>query len=160
MALLRSIALAIKSQFLYTRRSKKGVQSPDETLRIGCGSCRDFAVLMIEATRSLGIASRFVSGYIFIPGSDTGVVSGGATHAWMQAYLPGAGWIDFDPTKSIVGNRNRICVAVAWSPEHVLPLWGTFRGSPNSSLGMDVTVNVTEEASPPDSSEAQPATAA
>jgi transglutaminase-like putative cysteine protease len=63
----------------------------------------------------------------------------------MQAYLPGAGWIDFDPTNSIVGNRNLIRVAVAWSPEHVLPLWGTFTGPSNSFLGMEVTVTVTEE---------------
>jgi transglutaminase-like putative cysteine protease len=62
----------------------------------------------------------------------------------MQAYLPGAGWIDFDPTNSIVGNRNLIRVAVAWAPEQVLPLWGTYAGSPEAFLGMDVTVNVTE----------------
>jgi transglutaminase-like putative cysteine protease len=145
MHLLRSIALGIKSQFQYKRRGKKGVQSPDETIQSRCGSCRDFAVLMMEATRSLGVASRFVSGYIFVPGNETSVTSGGATHAWMQAYLPGAGWIDFDPTNSIVGNRNLIRVAVAWSPEHVLPLWGTFDGSSHSCLGMDVTVGVTEE---------------
>jgi transglutaminase-like putative cysteine protease len=145
MNLLRSIALGIKKQFEYTRRSQKGVQSPDETIQSRRGSCRDFAVLMMEATRSLGVASRFVSGYIFVPCSDNSVTSGGATHAWMQAYLPGAGWIDFDPTNSIVGNRNLIRVAVAWSPEHVLPLWGSFRGSADCCLGMDVTVSVTEE---------------
>jgi transglutaminase-like putative cysteine protease len=99
----------------------------------------------MEATRSLGLAARFVSGYIFVPGNDTSVASGGATHAWMQAYLPGAGWIDFDPTNSIVGNRNLIRVGVAWSPDHVLPLWGTYMGSAGSFIGMDVTVNVTEE---------------
>jgi len=147
MSLLRSMTLGIKSQFEYTRRIKKGIQSPDETLRSRQGSCRDFAVLMMEATRSLGIAARFVSGYIFVPGSDTSVTGGGATHAWMQAYLPGAGWIDFDPTNSIIGNRNLIRVAVAWSPEHVLPLWGTFMGPADSFLGMDVTVSVTEEVS-------------
>ena len=145
MRLLRSMALGIRRDFLYVRRSKKGIQSPDETLQSRRGSCRDFAVLMMEATRSLGVAARFVSGYIFVPGYDTSVTSGGATHAWMQAYLPGAGWIDFDPTNSIVGNRNLIRVAVAWSPDHVLPLWGTFMGSANSFLGMDVTVSVTEE---------------
>ena len=69
---------------------------------------------------------------------------GGATHAWMQAYLPGAGWIDFDPTNSIVGNRNLIRVAVAWDPEQVLPLWGTYIGAASSFLGMDVSVSVTE----------------
>jgi transglutaminase-like putative cysteine protease len=145
MNLLRSMTLGIRKQFQYTRRIQKGVQSPEETIRSGRGSCRDFAVLMMEATRSLGVAARFVSGYIFVPGNDTTLTGGGATHAWMQAYLPGAGWIDFDPTNSIVGNRNLIRVAVAWSPEHVLPLWGTFTGPCNSFLGMDVTVSVTEE---------------
>jgi len=100
---------------------------------------------MMEAARSLGLAARFVSGYIFVPGNDTSVASGGATHAWMQAYLPGAGWIDFDPTNSIVGNRNLIRVGVAWSPDHVLPLWGTFIGPVDSFRSMDVTVTVTED---------------
>jgi hypothetical protein len=143
--LLRSMTMGIRKQFQYTRRVQKGVQSPDQTIQTGSGSCRDFAVLMMEATRSLGIAARFVSGYIFVPGNDMSVTGGGATHAWMQAYLPGAGWIDFDPTNSIMGNRNLIRVAVGWSPEQVLPLWGTFTGPSNSFLGMDVTVSVMEE---------------
>ena len=146
MNLLRSITLGIKQHFLYTRRSEKGVQSPNETLESRRGSCRDFAVLMMEAVRSLGLAARFVSGYIFVPGAETGdVVGGGATHAWVQVYLPGAGWLDFDPTNSIVGNRNLIRVAVAWDPKQVLPLWGTFTGAASSFLGMEVTVSVTED---------------
>jgi transglutaminase-like putative cysteine protease len=150
MNLLRSMTLGIRNDFLYTRRSEKGVQSPSETLDSRRGSCRDFAVLMMEAVRSLGLAARFVSGYIFVPhrdggGTATGVLGGGSTHAWMQAYLPGAGWIDFDPTNSIIGNRNLIRVAVAWDPQQVLPLWGTFVGAPASFLGMDVTVSVTEK---------------
>jgi transglutaminase-like putative cysteine protease len=145
MSLLRSMTLAIKQGFRYTRRTEKGVQSPGETLESRCGSCRDFAALMIEATRSLGLAARFVSGYIFVPGMDSGVTNGGgSTHAWMQAYLPGAGWIDFDPTNSIIGNRNLIRVAVAWDPGHVLPLWGTYAGAASSFLGMDVAVSVRE----------------
>ncbi len=149
LSLLRSITLAIKNEFLYTRRSEKGVQSPNETLQSRRGSCRDFAVLMMEATRSLGLAARFVSGYIFVPNIDAGgTVGGGATHAWMQAYLPGAGWVDFDPTNSIIGNRHLIRVAVAWDPKLVLPLWGTFVGSASSFLGMDVTVTVTAEDGP------------
>jgi transglutaminase-like putative cysteine protease len=161
MDLLRSITLGIKRDFRYTRRSEKGVQSPHQTLESRCGSCRDFAVLMMEAARSLGLAARFVSGYIFVPGAVPGAVpvavagaasgseagralGGGATHAWMQVYLPGAGWIDFDPTNSIIGNRNLIRVAVAWDPKQVLPLWGTFAGSASSFLGMDVTVSVAE----------------
>jgi len=147
MGLLRSVTLAIKRDFVYTRRTAKGVQAPTETLQTRRGSCRDFAVLMMEAMRALGLAARFVSGYIFVPGRDpAGTAGGGATHAWMQVYLPGAGWIDFDPTNSIIGNRNLIRVAVAWDHKQVLPLWGTFFGVPSSFLGMDVTVSVTEDA--------------
>jgi len=100
---------------------------------------------MMEAVRSLGVASRFVSGYIYTP-ERSGHTGGGATHAWMQAYLPGAGWIDFDPTNSIIGNRNLIRVAVAWAPEYVLPLSGTYVGSPGACVGMDVDVSVSETA--------------
>ena len=145
MKLLRAMTSGIREQFNYTRRIQKGVQTPEETLSYGQGSCRDFAVLMIEAARSLGIAARFVSGYIFTPKSAS-LAGGGATHAWMQAYLPGAGWIDFDPTNSIIGNRNLIRVAVAWEPKQVLPLWGTYDGPPNAFLDMEVTVSVDEVA--------------
>ncbi len=143
MQILRSMTRGIREQFVYTRRSEKGVQSPEETLCNKRGSCRDFAILMMEAARTLGIASRFVSGYIFVPNGATGL-GGGSTHAWMQAYLPGAGWIDFDPTNSIVGNRNLIRVGVAWTPGQVMPLYGTYEGSAEAFTGMDVTVAVTE----------------
>ena len=143
MQLLTNLTHGILEDLDYIRRSEKGVQSPSETLQRGQGSCRDFAVLMMEAVRSLGIAARFVSGYIFAP-DDSGLAGSGETHAWMQAYLPGAGWIDFDPTNSIIGNRNLIRVAVAWSPENVLPLWGTYSGPLNSFIAMDVEVRVTE----------------
>jgi transglutaminase-like putative cysteine protease len=145
MKILRAMTRGIREQFTYTRRIEKGVQTPEETLQSRRGSCRDFAVLMMEAARSLGVAARFASGYIFVPDSS-GLAGGGATHAWMQAYLPGAGWIDFCPTNSIIGNRNLVRVAVAWDPYHVLPLWGTYSGSPGAFLGMDVTVKVTEAA--------------
>jgi transglutaminase-like putative cysteine protease len=145
MKILRAMTRAIRDEFIYIRRIEKGVQTPGETLRNRRGSCRDFSVLMMEAARSLGIAARFVSGYIFMP-NRSGLAGGGSTHAWMQAYLPGAGWIDFDPTNSIVGNRNLIRVAVAWTPDQVLPLWGTYAGSPKALLEMEVTVTVTEAA--------------
>lgn len=145
MAMLQAMTTGIREQFTYVRRAEKGVQTPDETLRTGKGSCRDLAVLMMEALRSLGVASRFVSGYIYTP-EPAGLTGGGATHAWMQAYLPGGGWIDFDPTNSIVGNRNLIRVAVAWAPEYVLPLWGTYFGPANAFIDMDVNVSVTAEA--------------
>ena len=143
MKVLRAMTHGIRKQFTYTRRMEKGVQTPEKTLLSEQGSCRDFAVLMMEGARILGIAARFVSGYIFTPNSS-GLAGGGATHAWMQAYLPGAGWIDFDPTNDIIGNRNLIRVAVAWAPEHVMPLWGTYEGPSGAFLGMDVTVDVSE----------------
>jgi len=146
MDLLQSMSRTINDGFTYVRRMEKGVQSPGETLRLRSGSCRDFAVLMMEAARSLGIAARFVSGYIFSSyASATAPIGGGATHAWMQAYLPGAGWVDFDPTNSIVGNRNLIRVAVAWDHRNALPLWGTFSGPSSSFRGMDVEVSVVDE---------------
>lgn len=145
MKILRAMTRGIREEFTYTRRTEKGVQAPEETLRKRKGSCRDFAVLMMEASRSLGVASRFVSGYIYTP-STSGLAGGGATHAWLQAFLPGAGWIDFDPTNSIIGNRNLIRVAVAWAPENVLPLWGTYSGPAEAFLEMDVSVQVSEGA--------------
>jgi transglutaminase-like putative cysteine protease len=143
MTILRSMTRGIRQDFDYRRRTEKGVQNPRETIETRSGSCRDFAVLMIEAARALGLAARFVSGYIFAPHDDATPTNGsGSTHAWMQAYLPGAGWIDFDPTNSIVGNRNLIRVALAWDQTQALPLCGTYTGSAESFLGMDVTVSV------------------
>jgi transglutaminase-like putative cysteine protease len=151
MALLEAMTLGIRDEFAYVRRSEKGVQRPEDTLGRRSGSCRDFALFMMEAVRSLGLAARFVSGYIFVPdggqadqADQAARIGGGSTHAWMQVYLPGAGWVDFDPTNSIVGNRNLIRVAVAWDHRHALPLWGTFIGAASSFLGMDVQVRVTE----------------
>ena len=101
---------------------------------------------MIDAVRSLGLAARFVSGYIFVPNTaSTNVVGGGSTHAWLQVYLPGAGWVDFDPTNSIIGNRNLIRVAVAWHPASGTAIVGYFHGVPGSALNMQVDVAVTEE---------------
>jgi hypothetical protein len=149
MALLRKITLGIREQLTYSRRYERGVQTPAETLAKASGTCRDYAFLMIEGVRSLGLAARFVSGYIFVPNTGDGSVNGGgSTHAWLQVYLPGAGWVDFDPTNSIVGNRNLIRVAVAWAPAQALPLWGTYTGPASCFLGMDVSVSVKDEAQP------------
>jgi transglutaminase-like putative cysteine protease len=145
MAMLRAMTLAIKDQLAYVRRPERGVQSPSQTLRSGRGSCRDFALLMMESVRCLGLAARFVSGYIFVPDAHPATsIGGGATHAWMQVYLPGAGWVDFDPTNSIIGNRSLIRVAVAWDPEQALPLWGSFTGFASSCRGMEVVVSVAD----------------
>ena len=148
--LLMTLTCAIKEGFTYTRRSEHGTQDPVVTVRSGRGSCRDFALLMMEAVRSLGLAARFVSGYLYVPSRDgrregADYVGGGSTHAWCQVYLPGAGWVEFDPTNGIIGNRDLIRVAVARDPSQAVPLSGTYAGSPDDELGMKVQVNVEAE---------------
>jgi transglutaminase-like putative cysteine protease len=140
--LLTWMTRAIHSTFAYASREEEGTQGPVETLRKGSGSCRDLALFMIEAARSLGLAARFVSGYIYAPGRD-GHVGGGATHAWVQIYLPGAGWVEFDPTNGILGNRDLIRVAVARDPRQAVPLSGSWVGNAGDYLGMQVDVSVT-----------------
>lgn len=142
LGLLTDIATTIKRNFTYVPRHEKGTQSPIETLSLRQGTCRDFAVLMIEAVRALGLAARFVSGYVYNPSRGEGRVGGGNTHAWVRVFLPGSGWIEFDPTNGIVGNRGLVRVAVARDPYQAVPLSGTWSGYPASYLGMDVTVDV------------------
>jgi transglutaminase-like putative cysteine protease len=145
---LIGMTTAIKNEFSYARREEMGVQTPVQTLQRRSGSCRDFAVFMMEAVRSLGLAARFVSGYLYdenLIGAASGLVGGGATHAWMQAYLPGAGWVEFDPTNALVGGRNLIRVAVARQASQAAPLAGGFIGAPDDFLSMNVTVEVTAE---------------
>ncbi len=121
------------------------MQQPLTTLRAKRGSCRDFAVLMMEGVRALGMAGRFVSGYLYNPGNDRARhVGGGSTHAWLQVYLPGAGWVEFDPTNGIVGNRDLIRIAVARDPAQAVPLSGTFFGLSSDDLGMSVDVEVAD----------------
>jgi transglutaminase-like putative cysteine protease len=141
--LLMTLTHALKESFTYERRGQQGTREPALTLKLGRGSCRDLALLMIEAVRSLGIAARFVSGYIAIPGDRAhGYVGGGNTHAWVQVYLPSAGWIEFDPTNGIVGTRGLIRVAVARDPRQAVPLHGTYIGAADAFLGMHVDIRV------------------
>jgi transglutaminase-like putative cysteine protease len=144
--LLMTMTYAIKEGFSYERRETAGVQTPVQTLDRRRGSCRDFAVLMIEAARALGIAARFVSGYVYDPRGDDGPVrlGGGSTHAWCQIYLPGAGWVELDPTNGLVGGKDLIRVAVARNPSQAAPLTGAFYGDSKDEMGMEVTVEVTQ----------------
>ena len=146
---LVNLTHAIKRNFTYVARSEMGIQEPAKTLKLGSGSCRDFALLMMEAVRSLGFAARYVSGYLYSPGRDgRGHVGAGSTHAWVRVYLPGAGWVEFDPTNGIVGNRDLIRVAVAREPGQAVPISGTWTGFPADNLGMNVEVHVTAEPDP------------
>jgi len=141
---LAAMTHAIRQDLTYVAREESGVQDPVKTLRVKSGSCRDFAVLMMEAVRSLGLAARFVSGYLYVPeGRRSERIGGGAMHAWLEVYLPGAGWIEFDPTNGIVGNHDLIRVAVARDPRQAVPISGTWTGFPSDNLGMTVEVEVT-----------------
>jgi transglutaminase-like putative cysteine protease len=137
--LLQRIGEHIHQTLSYQLREEPGVQTAEETLACGTGSCRDFANLFIEAARRLGLASRFVSGYLQAPPST---VNFGATHAWAEVYLPGAGWKGFDPTLGEIAGTGHIAVAVARLPESVPPIAGSFVGASGASL--DVGVWVTE----------------
>jgi transglutaminase-like putative cysteine protease len=137
----------IRDHFLYAARDEEGTQEPNRTLELGSGSCRDFALLMIEAGRRLGIATRFVSGYLYDPALDGGTEDGdiqgaGFTHAWLQAYLPGAGWVPFDPTNNLLGGSQLIRVGVARHPSQAAPISGSWFGETGDYLGMSVTVAV------------------
>ena len=150
MAILVAMTEAIKQDFTYNPRDEMGTQDPLVTLDGGTGTCRDYALFLMEAARSLGFAARFVSGYLYdeslVGGSSSEVVGSGATHAWAQIYLPGAGWVEFDPTNALVGGRNLIRVAVTRDPKQAIPLAGSFTGKTNDFLGMDVAVEITAEA--------------
>ena len=141
--ILRDMTHGIRASFTYRKRHEQGTQHPLDTLQTRSGTCRDYALFMIEALRRLGIAARFVSGYLSIHGDRThGYVGGGSTHAWVQVYLPSAGWIEFDPTNGIVGTRDLIRVAVARDPRQAIPLHGTYLGSADAYVGMDVSISV------------------
>lgn len=151
--LLSDMTHAIHDGFTYGTRLSGAPQAPLETLALGTGSCRDFAMLMIEAVRSLGLAARFVSGYVYSSSPKAGRAGGGHTHAWVRVFLPSCGWVEFDPTNGIVGNADLVRVAIARDPRHAVPLHGTWAGLPADYLGMDVEVEVSVE----DCADRQPA---
>ncbi len=159
---LSNINQFIRTDFTYATRDAMGTQSPAQTLALRSGTCRDFALLMMEAARGLGMAARFVSGYIYDPALDDesadglevvgqgvqsvdvggGTLGSGATHAWLHVYLPGAGWVPFDPTNTLFGGTDLIRVAFTRTPEQAAPVSGGWTGAPGDYLGMEVSVNV------------------
>lgn len=135
--LLERLGTHINQTLSYRVREEPGVQTVGQTLEYGTGSCRDFALLFMEAARCLGLAARFVSGYLHAPPSATDY---GATHAWAEVYLPGAGWKGFDPTVGAMAGTDHIAVAVARLPDAVPPIEGSFVGPPGSTLHVGVWV--------------------
>ena len=144
LALLRDLSEGIPEWIRYQAREVECVQSPIQTLDWGSGSRRDFAVLFIEAVRSLGFGARIVSGYLYNPDQRlVGSTSAGSTHAWAQVYVPGAGWINFDPTNRSFGLANLIPVAVARDIRQAMPVAGSFVGTTDAFQGMSMDVRVT-----------------
>jgi len=141
----------IREHFGYAARDEEGTQAPLETLKLGTGSCRDFALLMLEAVRRLGMAARFVSGYLYDPELDpvtqgagsAATLGAGSTHAWLQVYLPGAGWVPFDPTNNLrAGTAQLIRVGVARDPKQAAPISGSWFGPADAYLGLSASVQV------------------
>jgi transglutaminase-like putative cysteine protease len=141
--LLIDLNNGIRSWFSYQTRDEEGTQSPLQTLDRGWGCCRDFAVLLAEAARSLGFGARIVTGYLDTLVEQGWIVNGaGATHAWVDIYLPGAGWVAFDPTNGTVGGAGLIPVAVARDIGQIIPISGSYVGTGGDYLGMTVDVTV------------------
>jgi len=144
-ALLADLNNGIKAQISYQSREAEGTQAPVETLERGSGSCRDLTVVLIEAARSLGFGARVVTGYLYRASADVGslpAIGAGATHAWADIYVPGSGWISYDPTNGTIGGHDLIRVAVTRDINQAVPISGTFVGTPGSYLGMTVDVTV------------------
>ncbi|MGR8952263.1 MAG: transglutaminase family protein [Gammaproteobacteria bacterium] len=139
--LLDWINKAIATGFSYQQREEPGVQTPATTLARRVGSCRDFATLFIEVCRSLGLAARFVSGYLYSPTLPRGQ---GSTHAWSEVYLPGAGWKGFDSTTGQVVGNDHITLAVSRHPESAPPVAGSFVAAAGQLSQMNVRVEVFE----------------
>jgi len=137
--LLAKLNRSIHENFTYARREEQGIQLPSYTLATRTGSCRDFAALMMEAGRFWGFGARFVTGYLQTP-----IEQGqhGATHAWTEFYIPGAGWRGFDPTNNKYAGAQHVSVAVARDPQKAAPVSGSWQGTPNSFLGMNVNIQV------------------
>jgi len=153
LSLLKDISNGVSAQISYQSRDDEGTQSPIETLDRRWGSCRDFAVLLAEAARRLGLGARIVSGYLSDPETSlVGSAGSGSTHAWVEIFLPGAGWIAFDPTNRSVGSGNLIPLAVARNIAQATPVAGTFRGTGADLLSMKVLVRVESASGPKRSS--------
>jgi transglutaminase-like putative cysteine protease len=144
-ATLTRMCKSIQETLKYTMRFEPGTQPPATTLESGAGTCRDYALLMMEGARAFGLAARFITGYLYDPALDVaagGTASPAFAHAWIEVYLPGAGWVEFDPTNGIIGSERLIRVAVGRDPEQAMPIKGTFTGAANVAINTMVDVQV------------------
>ena len=144
-AMLTHMCKGIQETLKYATRFEAGTQTPAVTLESGGGTCRDYALLMMEGARALGLAARFITGYLYDPALDDAAGGAGSPahpHAWMEVYLPGAGWIQFDPTNGLAMPGELIRVAVARDPEQAMPIKGSFTGMPGVCTNTIIDVKV------------------
>ena len=143
---LSRMCKGVQESLNYAMRFEPGTQAPATTLETGGGTCRDYALLMMEGARALGLAARFITGYLYDPAVDNADArtpdQPGQPHAWMEVYLPGAGWVEFDPTNGIIGSERLIRVAVGRDPEQAMPIKGTFTGAAGVGITAQVDVQV------------------
>ena len=145
LALLADLNAGVGAWVSYQSREAEGTQTPIESLNRGWGSCRDLAMLLIEAARSLGFGARVVTGYLYNPSGGGHSTGAGTTHAWADIYVPGAGWVAYDPTNGTIGGGNLIRVAVTRDISQAVPVAGSFVGASDDYLGMTVEVLVAEQ---------------
>jgi transglutaminase-like putative cysteine protease len=143
LSLLQDLNNGVLTDIVYRARDEEGTQAPAETLTLRSGSCRDIAGLFIEAARHLGFGARAVSGYLFDPAQNA--EDTGSTHAWAEIYLPGAGWIAFDPTHRHMGGGRLVPVAVARLNRQIMPVTGGYIGAPEDFDTMKVVVKMRPE---------------
>ncbi|MBB3660186.1 transglutaminase-like putative cysteine protease [Rhizobium sp. BK650] len=143
LSLLKDLSAGVSNGVAYQARDTEGTQPPLETISLRSGSCRDLATLFAESVRVLGLGARITSGYLHDPARIlVGSSAGGSTHAWVEVFLPGAGWITFDPTNRSMGSANLIPVAVARDITQLLPVSGTFIGPADAFQSMDVAIDI------------------
>ena len=145
---LLALNSSIAAGFGYARREEEGIQKPAETLRLRTGSCRDFALLLMEAARTLGLAARYVSGYLCSSEDEAQDAAYNSTHAWTEIYLPGAGWKGFDPTSGVLAAGYHVRVAATRNPIQATPISGSYLGDASLFQGMEVTVNASALTTP------------
>jgi transglutaminase-like putative cysteine protease len=142
----RGLNLTIHDEIRYVRREEKGVLTPAQTLKRGVGSCRDFATLLLDAARSVGIAARFASGYLECSAAESGY---GSTHAWVEIYLPGHGWRGYDPTLGTETTSAHVATGLSNHPRGVMPVTGSYYGPASAFRQLTVAVKLTSEPSRP-----------
>ena len=134
----------IHDRFEYQGRDLGAAQEPSHTVKLGAGTCRDFAWLMVEALRRLGYAARFVTGYLYSPAHGE-MRGAGATHAWCEVFLPELGWTELDPTNALAESGDLIPVAIARTPLEAAPISGSIFGDPGATnLSVHVDVRPTD----------------